>query len=144
MRILVFGGRRYPYESFVHDEIIQLTDGVPLREVTVIHGDANREEKTGADYWAHTFCEQWRSWGLIEHRFPAAWDDTTAPGALIRTRQGKPYNVRAGFSRNQLQLDWGAPTHALGFPGGTGTADMLSRIKLAIERGAKIDLHVFE
>src|SRR5688572_5160635 len=34
MRILVFGGRDYPYPAFVHEALLQLTDGVPFWRVT--------------------------------------------------------------------------------------------------------------
>lgn len=32
--------------------------------------------------------------------FYPAWDDLTAPGAVIRYKYGKPYNANAGFARN--------------------------------------------
>lgn len=143
MRVLVFGGRGYPYESFVHEGLLRITDGVPFHLITIMHGACNCGEKDkhiGADYWAHTFCEQWRYAGLIEKPYPAKWDDLTVPGAVIGVKYGRRYNVRAGFMRNQYMLDDGKPTHALEAPGGTGTADMRSRIERAISNGARIDL----
>jgi hypothetical protein len=141
IRLLVFGGREYPHESFVHEHIIRITDGVPFREVMIIHGDCGRKKKRGADYWAHTFCEKWTEWGLVEARYPAAWADTTAPGAKIVTRDDlSQFNLIAGFQRNQRMLDEGNPTHALGAPGGNGTADMRTRIGLANKHGAGITL----
>jgi hypothetical protein len=140
IRVLVFGGREYAYEAFVHEEIILVTDGVPFENVTIIHGDANRERRIGADYFAHTFCDVWRHEGIIEKPYPAKWDDLDVPGAVIRTRaKGRRYNVVAGFQRNQQMLDDGKPTHARGFPGGNGTADMRERIELAIKHGAIIN-----
>lgn len=144
IRILVFGGREYPHESFVHEGLYQLTDGIPFPEVTVIHGDCNRKRKKGADYWAHTFCELWRHEGIIELPFPAKWDDLTAPGAIIQEGRYGPYNLHAGFDRNQLMLDVGKPTHALGAPGGSGTADMRERIERAIRAGERIRLQLID
>jgi hypothetical protein len=145
IRLLVFGGRDYPHESFVHEGIIRITDGVPFRDVTIIHGDANRKKCRGADYWAHTFYELWSQRGIAELRYPAAWEDTTAPGAKIVTREnGSQFNVLAGFQRNQRMLDEGKPTHALGTSGGNGTADMRNRIEAAIQRGASIALRMIE
>lgn len=144
-RLLVFGGREYPYESFVHEGILQIIDGVAMTDIVIIHGDANRKKKKGADYWAHTFCELWKGWGLIELAFPAAWDDITTPGAKIVTRpDGSKFNLLAGFDRNQQMLDVGLPTHALGTPGGNGTADMRGRIERAIEHGASIKLQMID
>lgn len=148
IRVLVFGGRTYPHEAFVHEELLQLTEGIPFENVTVIHGDANREKKIGADYYAHTFCELWRNAHahtggalITELAFPAKWDDLSAPGAVVRRRSnGAEYNVIAGFTRNQQMLSEGKPTHARGFPGGAGTADMRNRIVLANKDGANINL----
>jgi hypothetical protein len=144
IRLLVFGGRRYPLQGHVHEHILQMIDGVPMEQVAIIHGDANREKKIGADYWAHTFCELWRGWGLTEIRCPAAWDNTLVRNAVIRYRAGKPYNILAGFERNQRMLDDWKPTHALGTPGGNGTADMKERIELANKNGAGVQLRMIE
>jgi hypothetical protein len=141
MRILVFGGRNYSHEPFVHEALIEMTDGVPFRYVEIVHGDC----ETGTDRFAHNFCMKWRSWGLTEIRAPAAWDDTSAPGAVIRSRVGRnPYNLRAGFDRNEWMLARYKPTHALGTPGGNGTADMRKRIEAAIADGADIKLTLID
>jgi hypothetical protein len=145
LRVLVFGGRDYPYEAYVHEELLQLTDGVPFNRVTIIHGDCNRKKKRGADYYAHTFCEKWLHEGIIEDPHPAKWDDLTVPGAVIRTRSdGSKYNVRAGFQRNAEMLAKSKPTHARGFHGGTGTADMRRLIEDANRRGAGIQLRMVD
>lgn len=141
IRLLVFGGRNYQYPAFVDEGIIRITDGVPWHKVTIIHGKA----RTGTDAYAHDFCERWAGWGLIELSMPAAWDDVTAPGAVVRNRAGRtPYNVAAGFVRNQRMLDVGKPTHALGTAGGAGTADMRGRIEHANHNGAGIVLTMLD
>jgi hypothetical protein len=36
-------------------------------------------------------------------QYPAAWEDLTTPGAVIKTRRdGKQYNAKAGLDRNLL------------------------------------------
>ncbi len=140
IRLLVFGGRDYPWRAHVWEEIQRLCDGIPMTDITIIHGGA-----TGVDYFAHLFCRLWVPFGLTELPFPALWDVITIPGAVIRKRRdGSKYNVIAGFQRNQKMLDDGKPTHALCFPGGNGTADMRERIELANKHGANIELHVIE
>lgn len=147
IRLLVFGGRTYPYKGYVHEGINRIIDGVPMDQVTIIHGACNcgeGERRIGTDYWAHNYCQIWRHWGLKELPFPAKWHDFNVPNVLIRHRDGVPYNARAGFERNQRMLDEGKPTHALGTLGGSGTTDMLARIRRAIERGVKIELTVIK
>lgn len=51
--------------------------------------------------------------------------------AVIRYRNGDPYNAAAGASRNQKMLDLYQPQWAMAFPGGKGTADMVRRIEAA-------------
>jgi hypothetical protein len=86
--------------------------------------------KGGADKHA----EDWAiARGISVDPYPAAWDDVEAPGAVVRYRKGtgEPYNILAGFWRNQEMIDKGKPDAGVGFPGGTGTADMLARCKMA-------------
>lgn len=148
LRLLVFGGRDYRLKHRVFDEILQVLDGVPMHKITIMHGACNCEEgdpPLGADYFAHLFCGLYRGFGLREQPFPAKWRDISVPRALIRYRlDGQPYNAFAGHTRNQQMLDEGRPTHALGFPGGKGTADMHRRITRAIAEGTRIDLRVIE
>lgn len=66
---------------------------------------------TGADSLAVEFAEHFR---LKLHKFPADW---------ARYRNG------AGHIRNQQMIDEGLPKLGIAFPGGTGTADMLKRLK---------------
>lgn len=142
VRLLVFGGRNYQNRAHVHEGILQVTDGVPFRLTTLIHGKC----RTGTDFFAHEFCERWASWGITEISVAAAWDDLSVPGAVIRQRDEyrQPYNIKAGFDRNQKMLDEWKPTHALGTQGGTGTADMLERIENAIRNGANIVLKMID
>lgn len=102
MRVLVCGGRTY--DDFTHlqktlDEIDAL---MPITEL--IHGGARGADRL-ADYWA-------RSRGLTPRVFLADWDE---------------HGKAAGPIRNQKMLDKGKPDLVIAFPGGRGTADMVSR-----------------
>lgn len=137
MRLLVFGGRNYDDPAHVASEIERMIVGHDPRDITIIEGGA-----TGADAharaWAHANAHR----GVKHMPFPADWENLTVPGAIVRQGRYGLYNLRAGFDRNQRMLDEGKPTHALGFPGGGGTADMIERINAANAAGAGIELHL--
>lgn len=104
MRILVCGGRRYADVRRVY----QVLDSVHTRRgvAAVIHGCA-----TGAD----SLAGQWaRMRGVPEVRYPADWE-----------RHGKA----AGPIRNQSMLDEARPDLVVAFPGGAGTADLMTRAR---------------
>lgn len=75
--------------------------------------------------------------------FPAAWNDLSAPGAIIRiNRRGDPYNVNAGFDRNEKMAAYAAERCPEGglliyvWDGKSrGTADMIRR---ALAHGLKL------
>jgi hypothetical protein len=117
MRVLVCGGRAYNDQEAVFDALDDLEVSV------IIHGAA-----AGAD----ALGKAWADARGIEHiPFPADWKNLDAPGAVIRMGKYGPYNVKAGFDRNQAMLDDGKPDLVLAFPGGSGTADMVRRAKAA-------------
>lgn len=69
---------------------------------------------------------------IKEEPYPADWNDLTQTDALIRVRRdGKRYDAKAGFRRNQRMIDDGKPTLVAAFPGGDGTADMVRRARQA-------------
>jgi hypothetical protein len=136
--IVVFGGRHYPYRYAVWNQLLNIMEGVSPEQVMIRHGAC----RTGTDNHARAFCASWKSSGLIEDPVPADWDDISAPGAVIRRHgNGSLFNARAGIDRNGLMLEREPkPTHALGTPGGTGTADMRRRIERACADGVDIKL----
>ncbi len=122
LRLVVTGGRAY---SDVHRvywalDALHQTYGITL----LIQGDA-----TGAD----RLCKQWAiARGVPRLDMPARWSDTDRPGAVVRTRRdGSLYDAAAGAIRNQQMIDEGRPDYGVAFPGGTGTADMVSRVQAA-------------
>lgn len=106
LRVLCYGGRHYAALECVDWALSLLAQ--KHGEMVIINGGAR-----GAD----ALCKQW---GLRKGRpvitMDAAWDTL-----------GK----MAGHTCNQWMLDYAAPNYALAFPGGTGTADMTRRVKLA-------------
>lgn len=105
MRVLVCGWRDYADKQYLWSVL----DGFGPPEITeVISGMAR-----GADSFAAEWAERF---GFPLHKFPADWD-----------KHGRA----AGPIRNQQMLDEGKPDLVLAFPGGRGTADMISRARKA-------------
>lgn len=127
LRVIVCGGRDYQDHAHVNRVLDELSRR--CGSITVIEGGA-----TGADALARHWAKDRPN---VQHvAVPAHWDDISHPHALIRVRRdGKRYDTRAGFRRNQQMIDLHAPDLILAFPGGSGTIDM-------IKRGKKAGLHV--
>jgi hypothetical protein len=103
-RYLVCGGRNYADAEMVAEALGSLRR--KRGDFLLIHGDC----PTGADHLA----DEWAKFvGINRIRCPADW---VTPGKL------------GGFERNQLMLDLFSPIDGVvAFPGGPGTADMVSR-----------------
>ena len=103
MRLLVCGGRDYADKWRVIDELDRIQSArSPI--LVVIHGCA-----TGADLHAEMWAESRKRKAL---GFRAEWQ-----------KHGK----KAGPLRNQRMIDEGKPDLVVAFPGGKGTADLVSR-----------------
>lgn len=138
MRIMVTGGRTYgmidndmpilerPKRMAERKRMREALDAcfiLPRSVSEVIHGGAR-----GAD----RFAKEWAFANKVKAtEFPAKWEDLEVPDAVIKTRRdGKQYNVLAGFMRNQAMVD-SKPDLVVAFPGGAGTADAVRRAKEA-------------
>ncbi len=118
MRVLVCGGRRYPYPERVYkvlDEIKTRLGG----EFCVIQGGA-----TGADQAAREWCD--------ERFMPCAtfhvwWE-----------REGGRIDRSAGPIRNKWMVKYGNPDLVIAFAGNKGTASM---VRLAHEAGIEVQEH---
>lgn len=129
MRILVCGGRNFSDLStpekkrdekavsqykFVMEVLHKITEEFSKHvdfydnwlpsDITIISGGAKGVDSTAIDFAAVNWCP------FVE--FKANW---------------KKYGKRAGPIRNQAMIDQGKPDLVVAFPGGTGTADMVSR-----------------
>jgi len=119
MRILVCGGRDYTGYHVLKTTIEDIIDEARLyndgEDIVIIQGGA-----CGADFLAKVCVLD--EWSLMVDpkvtllEFPADW---------------KTHGKAAGAIRNQQMLDEGKPDLVLAFPGGRGTADMVSRAKKA-------------
>lgn len=134
MRILVCGGRDFanpiPNDHspenkraineyrFVHKILNDLTveyskeynpndNWLPI-DITIISGAARGVDRAAADFAVVNFTQL--------EEYPADW---------------KKYGKSAGYKRNQQMLDEGKPDLVVAFPGGKGTAMMVSIAKKA-------------
>lgn len=105
-RILCFGGRKFTDAARVNSALDMLMEHHPmLRGAAIVHGGA-----AGAD----TLAGAWgRANGHCVIRVDANWNF---------------YQLKAGAIQNGWMLEFCMPTYAVGFPGGTGTANMLAKL----------------
>lgn len=108
MKVLVCGGRDYQHRHHVWCVL----DAITPRPTVIIHGSA-----TGADEWAHLWAH---NHGIRIETFKPDW--------------GR-YGREAGPIRNRRMIDEGKPDLVLAFPGGIGTADMVSK---AVDTGIPV------
>lgn len=134
MRILVCGGRDFsnpiPYDHYPENKkamdeyrfVMRMMDEIILplskeanscdnwlpTDITIISGKAKGVDSTAID-WAITNYAQFEE-------YPADWNK---------------YKNAAGPIRNQQMLDEGKPDLVIAFPGGRGTANMVSIAKKA-------------
>ena len=104
MRILVCGGRSLVDSPSVYSI---LADHIHPWD-TVISGGARGADTIAAGFAQGLGCE-----------------------VIIFKPDWKKYGKAAGPIRNQRMLDEGRPDLVLAFPGGTGTADMVRRVRAA-------------
>jgi hypothetical protein len=105
-RVLVCGGRAYSNRNSVERQLLALfREHGPL---AIIEGGSH-----GADYLARQYALR-MAWPVLE--MPAPWE------SLKRS---------AGPQRNKWMLDFGQPKLVLAFPGGAGTANMVSLARRA-------------
>ncbi len=106
MRVLVCGGRDFADVDFLWKAMDRAFNG--QFPSLVIHGAAKGADTIAADWAA--------SHGVMTQAFPADW-----------STHGKS----AGPIRNRQMLTDGKPDIVIAFPGGRGTADMISAARKA-------------
>lgn len=106
IRVLVTGGRTYGNRAHVYRTLDALH--ATLGIACIIHGAAR-----GAD----ALARQWAVSRQIPHiPYPALWGI---------------YEYDAGFMRNTFMLEDSHPDLVVAFPGGNGTADMVTKAEHA-------------
>lgn len=103
-KVLVCGGRKYHNKT----RIERVLDNMKSRIACVVTGGA-----TGVDFYATRWAVSNETKVSV---YPAEWTK---------------YNRAAGHIRNQRMLDEEHPDLILAFPGGPGTANMVSRAREA-------------
>ena len=112
MRVLVCGGRDYTDRDHIWNTLTKI-DAWRGPFSCVIHGAARGADEE-AMIWVNTMADSGRS---IHHApFVADW---------------RTHGRAAGVIRNQRMIDEGKPALVIAFPGGRGTADMVSKAKKA-------------
>lgn len=101
-RVLVCGGRDFNDARLLNAVLDAAHEANPI--VVLIHGAARGADALAAD-WA-------KQRGILATAYPADW-----------AHEGR----KAGPLRNQRMLNSGKPHLVIAFPGGKGTADMISR-----------------
>jgi len=136
-RLLVAGGRNFADRSWLRRVLTRfaIDNGDP--EV-LMHGDASGADRLAGEWASNS--------NVPVLRFPARWGDLfDVPPSNIRTnRAGKKYNVRAGFQRNAQMITEGNPTHAIVFPGGTGTDDCAYRLDTLTRQLMRDPVHLLD
>lgn len=109
-RILICGGRDFD-DWKLFTQAIEKHVGIfrgPNPDITIIQGGAK-----GADFLAKVYA---KFVGFSQVEYPADWNT---------------YRKAAGMIRNKQMLSEGKPNLVIAFPGGAGTANMVSLAKAA-------------
>jgi predicted Rossmann-fold nucleotide-binding protein len=116
VRVIVCGGRDYTDRESVFKALRKLRDKAVAEDglLQLISGGC----PTGADALAREFAKTEKS--VLIYLEPADWE---------------AYGKAAGPIRNKLMLEKYDPQGVVAFPGGTGTADMVTQ---AGENGVKV------
>jgi hypothetical protein len=99
MRVIVTGNRHW-YAPDLAEKVVNRLVRRYGRGLVIVHGGA-----TGID---QSFAEACTKLGIEQELHPARWDDLDAPGAVIRHKNGRPYNARAAHARNAAMVAAGA------------------------------------
>lgn len=127
MKTIIAGSRK----GASYDDVYKAIQQAPWEVTTVISGTAKGVDELGELYAAN--CS------IPVERYPARWNDINVPGAVVRTRyNGQPYNVAAGFQRNQLMANKADALIAVWDGESRGTKHMIETAK---KRGLKIYIH---
>lgn len=113
MRVLVCGGRDFTDYLTVYRELNRLAADSLTRLEIIEGGQRTKNEHGqiigGADYWAHVWAI---ARGFKCRTFKADWNK---------------YGKAAGPIRNKQMIEEGKPQRVIAFPGGKGTANMISQ-----------------
>lgn len=118
IKVIVAGGRNFNDASKAKVILATMMEEV---NIEIVSGMAK-----GADMLGYDFA---KDNNLTCHEFPANWDDVTVPGAVIRSRNGRDYNVIAGHMRNKAMAAFADLLVAFWDGKSTGTKHMIETMK---------------
>lgn len=134
--LLITGGRDYCEYLDANGFPIQLTDGRG-KAIGIKTKDQAMGERRALGF-ALDFAWSWAKPTMLVHggargadRWAGIWAERRGYKCAVELAYWKRHGKGAGPVRNQLMLDKYAPTHAVAFPGGRGTADMVVRLREA-------------
>jgi hypothetical protein len=99
MRVIVTGNRQW-YAPDLAEKLVNRLLRKYGPGLVIVHGAA-----TGID---QSFAEACTNLGVEQEAHPARWDDLDLPGAVLRHKNGRPYNARTAAVRNAAMVAAGA------------------------------------
>lgn len=119
MRLVVTGGRKFKDRKMIYMVLDAIHAKFPITKL-----------REGCADGVDRICGQWaEEHGIEVERFPADWENLTAPGAVIKSGPRGRYNANAGKDRNKDMLKGlDAGDSACVFPGSSGTMHMAGLI----------------
>jgi len=128
MKVIVAGSRSINNYDLVKEIIEATLKQYNISITELVHGGARGVDLL-ADEWA-------RRNGIPTVEFPAYWNVINAPNAIVKTgRNGKLYNARAGFDRNNRMVEYGDVLIAIRKNMSSGTTHMINQ---SIKFGLKV------
>ena len=125
MKLAIIGSRTIKDYSYlgviIYDFFYSVESGFKFSEI--VSGGAG-----GMDFLAKDFAQK----NNIKYKeFPAAWYDLSqTPCKIKKDRNGRDYNVLAGYNRNSLIIDYANAVLAI-TTGSSGTEDSISKARKA-------------
>lgn len=123
MKCIIAGSRNFNNYDLLKSEIIK--SGFTITEI--VSGGANGADKLGEVYATEK--------SIPMKLFQANWDDINAEKVIVRLRNGRKYNILAGYNRNEQMAEYADCLIAFSINDSKGTAHM---IKIARAKGLKI------
>lgn len=131
MKVIVAGSRSIKDYGIVRQAILDSgLWALHKRKLEIVSGGAGGVDTLGEEFATRN--------GLVLHRMPADWDSVDKPGAVIRYRNGKPYNAAAGHWRNEDMAKFANALIAVWDGYSNGTKDMM---KQAYDRDLFVYVH---
>lgn len=122
MNLIVAGGRDFSNFAWGFKCIDQVTSRYDKKDITIICGRAKGGDTCGEEWY-----KKYRHEGVKIKYFDPDWNNIDVEGVVVKyNRYGKPYNARAGMTRNHQMGDEGTHLVALWDKQSKGTFDMIT------------------